>query len=103
MKVKIDTEITKLDGTKIIDENGSNSTLKSIMVRALTNSLDTDGALTGEKKFELYNVANKINSCKKEVELTVEEIALIKERIGKSFIIEVIGQAWNLLEAKEKD
>jgi len=28
MKVKIDTEITKLDGTKIIDENGSNSTLK---------------------------------------------------------------------------
>jgi len=65
--------------------------------------IDTDGALTGEKKFELYNVANKINSCKKEVELTVEEIALIKERIGKSFIIEVIGQAWNLLEAKEKD
>ena len=51
----------------------------------------------GAKKVEKYLLAQKVHNAD-EVELTVEEISLLKECIAVGYAPLVVGQAWCLLE-----
>lgn len=97
MKIKIDEAIKTLDG-KPIKEGKDPVTVKDILLQACTAQLQEDAQMPGVKKFELYNLANKINGQKKDIELTVEEIATLKDRVGKAFNVLVVGQVWTILE-----
>ena len=83
----------KEDGT-----DGKIATLQTICVGALQAQFQDEQSLSGIEKFKRYNLALKIDGSKGEVDITAEEIALIKELIGKGYTVAAVGQAYNLLE-----
>jgi hypothetical protein len=71
--------------------------LRDVVVEAL---LRPDDKLSGKEKAERYILAVKIHTSPKEIDLTVEELAKIKELVGKVFAPLIVGQAWQMLEGK---
>ena len=72
-------------------------TLGEVAVTALESQLEEDKQATGADKFKRDELARKIYG-KKDVALPAEEIATIKDRIGKSFGAMVVGAAWRMLD-----
>ena len=97
----------KIDLTKnFIDHKGSLIldgdkpwTLKNVIGQSLLSTFQGDEKLEGQKKYQLYQLGLKLEK-ESSVELTAEEIALIKDRISKGFTVLVMGQAWDMLEGK---
>lgn len=94
MKINVDTVLKQLNGLPL-KEGDNDFTLKSAAIEALM-LMSPDDQAGGEEKFSRYNLAIKVNAGG-EVELTPEEAAMIKQRIGKIFGPSVLGPAWTLL------
>ena len=76
-------------------------TVKKILMEALLQTGDMDKNLSGMEKYERSELARKINSGGI-VELTVEETATIKRRVGEICTPLVVGYIWNRMEEKVK-
>lgn len=76
-------------------------TVQQAIRLALTGSLD-DEKVKGDDKFKYFNLAKKIMDAKEaeDLELSAEEVTLIKERVGKFWGAELVGYVYNVLEAK---
>ncbi|MGD0799004.1 MAG: hypothetical protein ABR910_14905 [Acidobacteriaceae bacterium] len=76
-------------------------TLGDAAVNALESQTPDDLKSSGADKFKLDELARKVyrNS---DVTLSVEEIAAIKERIGKVYGPMVVGAAWRILDPGQK-
>ena len=100
MKVDVDKMIEGLDGNGIPkDEKGEPTLLKDVCVAALVSELPSDREKAdGAEKFKRYILAGKINKGGV-VELTADEVTMLKDRIGKGYGALVVGPAWTLLEA----
>jgi hypothetical protein len=99
MKIDFNRVLIDLTGEEISEsakEPDKKATLKFITMQALMNNVRGDESLSGHDKFKQYELAQKVNTGV--VELTAEEIALIKERIGLAFHTAIIGPAYQLLE-----
>jgi hypothetical protein len=97
MKLNLNQEFKALNGEVIKSESG-NLTLKSICSEALLNTSPED-KLSGEDKAKRYQLAHNIfNSKAANFEITVEEVALLKNLIGNLFTPLVVGQAFKFLE-----
>ena len=81
------------------DKRAKELTLSDVAVIALTTPIDDDRSITGDKKFELGLLAQKIYH-NKNAELTIDELEIIKTRIGKcpSFSSILVMEAWKLLD-----
>ena len=106
MKINFDSKILDFN-EKPLKENINGKTvdsdLKFYSILALTaNSKDPSKQLGGIEKVKRFTLAQKIN-CGGEIELTVEEISLIKQLIGEIFIVLVVGRCYELLDPKEKE
>jgi hypothetical protein len=73
------------------------ATLGYVAKEALVNALQGDPP-EGAGKFDRWQLAAKIYPDKSDVVLTAEEVATIKDRIGKGFPALVVGPAWKLLD-----
>jgi len=95
--------ITDLDGKPVPsgDAKTPNLTLGAVAVNALEATLEEDRGQSGAEKFKADELARKVYKAKAAV-LTVEEIALIKTRIGKAYGPLVVGSAWRLLDPSTK-
>lgn len=113
MKINFSQSITNLAGEplKERDENLKETdkaiTLSAICVNSLLAILpDAQGrpqVVTGQEKVKRFQLAQKINRGG-EIELETEEIAKIKDMVGKVQNVLVTGQAFKMLEGKkEKD
>lgn len=97
------TVLTGLDGKPLqepaspIDKTLHNVTLGSAAINALETTLDEDRSTTGEDKFKRDELARRINN-KSDVVLSVEDIALIKHRIGAAYPSILVGAAWRILD-----
>lgn len=101
MRIDITQELCGLDGA-LLKDGDDTLTLRSIGINALVASLDDDQRLSGEDKFELWMLAKRL--CEVDTpELKVEEVAKIKERIGKAYSQVVVGPAFTLLEDQGTD
>ena len=65
---------------------------------AATGMLPGDDGLAIATKIALYSLAKKLVAGGV-VDLSAEEIAMLKERIGRMFSIQIIGRAFEHLEA----
>ncbi len=74
------------------------ATLGQISKDALVNMLPEDQQATGASKYDHWMLAQKVYPDKKDVVLNAEEIATIKERIGKMYAPLVVGPAWRMLD-----
>lgn len=72
-------------------------TLRDVCVAALTSGFEGEARMTAPVKLELYLLSVKIFQ-NDEVDLTVEEIALVKKRIGIICPPLIVGRAYELLE-----
>lgn len=70
-------------------------TLGDVAGGALMSVLEEDKTATGEQKYKLFVLAQKVLSNHA---LTVDDIATIKKRIGVAYGPGVVGPAWNLLD-----
>ena len=91
------TVIKQSDGIKPImnPDTGKSMTLKDVCINALLVPNEKDEA---KQKYTDYEVFKKLRDSNKEVELTAEEIARIKKKIGDIYPALVLGQAWEGLE-----
>lgn len=97
MKYNLSQTILQLDGSAFEDK----PTLQAICLTAVTMPLKQDETLSLNQKLELYRLAQRIVATN-EVDLTSEEVSLLKERVGKVFNnITIIGRVVDILESNK--
>ena len=97
MKRNLDVVMTDLDNKEFADK----ATLRLVCFGAVSNPIQGDAEMPLDKKMKQYALLQKINAGG-EVDLSAEEIALIKERAGKLFPILIFGRMTDLLESEPK-
>jgi hypothetical protein len=101
MQIDFSQALTNLDGTPLAQANLEGGqpipiTLRLTATEALCRPTDERG-MTGAQKFERFSLALRINQGDP-VELTPEEVATIKQRIGETMPPIIVGRAYQLLD-----
>ena len=110
MKLDIGRVITNFEGKAIKDSFGISEdkiqkdlTLGGACINSLLYIQD-EKPISGQEKLDRYELALKIKVAlgtdKKEADLKIEEIAKIKELVGKFYNTLVVGQVFKLIEEK---
>ena len=73
------------------------ATLGLVAKESLTHQLQGDPP-EGGPKYDHWVLASKVYPDKSDVVLTAEELATVKERIGKAWPPEIVGPAWRMLD-----
>ncbi|MEA3225155.1 MAG: hypothetical protein U9Q07_04330 [Planctomycetota bacterium] len=102
MKIKFTTLMTDLDSKPIKEPTGDGETktvtLGDMCERQLLNNMDEKDAA---KRVEMFHLAMRIHGTSKEIEISVEECALLKKLIGNYNPL-ICGQCWDLLDKAAK-
>ncbi len=93
MKINLDTPLIGLDGKPLTNE-GKEIIARDIITNALMNQPPGEQP-NGEDSFKRYKLAESMLG--KEVDLTPEEIAMIKDRIGKQYTPIIVGPIYKIL------
>lgn len=75
-------------------------TLKAACFQSLGATFPDEQNLSGEDKFKRFELYQKIKSTPDPVDLTAEEVALLKKLVGKGYGSIIMGQCWMALENK---
>jgi hypothetical protein len=103
MTINVTTQITDYEGKPVKETPAEDSpvvTLRSVFFTAL-NNFTRDEMPTGEIKTQCYQITQKV-FANKEVDLTVDQRALILERVRKIYTSPLIcGRVEELLNEKK--
>lgn len=100
--VDFNVVLTGLDGLAITDPTSKEPiTLGDVAVVSLITMTDTDRQIEAKAKYDWAELARKI--YKKKADITAEDAALIKQRVGKIYGPLVVKQTWDLLEQKPSE
>ena len=94
MKYKLNVPLQELDGSAVVDQNKKTITVAHQCVLALCVNEEIDGM----EKMRRGELAEKIFKAKDEEDLPIEEIALVKQLVGKYLSTVAVMQIWRLLE-----
>ena len=89
-----------LDGEPFNDERGKLVTFRSATEDALNGNVTDEPGLTGQEKLDRWSLSLRVRQGGSSVELTVEEIALVKKLIAKRWSTPIVGQVWMRIEGK---
>ena len=98
MRVKVSAPVVDYEGNPIADGK-SPLTYRKVFTVAL-NAFDEKDKPAPEQMAHIYALSVKLYDST-EVDLSVEDATLIKERVGKTFNPLVYGRTCDLLEAKQ--
>ena len=98
MKRNFNQELTTFSGEKMKSVDGSTATAKSVIIDAL---LADDRQLSGTDKMKHFALAEKIHKSDDSVELSTEDLTIIKGAVGKIFAPMVVGQVYRIIEEIE--
>lgn len=117
MKVNVAAQILNLDGTPamqvklnavgrpVVGDDGEPElvpiTLRDVATKVLIETLKGDDALTAQAKLSHYVVAMKLRDAD-EVNLTLDEMKLIRDRVGIGYGPLVVGRVNELLDPPQK-
>lgn len=73
------------------------ATVRRVCCDALVAAFDDERNLAGEEKVKRFLLAQKLMAAE-EVDLTSEDVSLLKKLVAKGFGPLVVGQAWQLLD-----
>lgn len=99
MKIDFSQCIRSLEGTPLLSDDGKDLLMSTVAVASLLSSHPDDAKVSGEEKYQRYDLARRIYKAA-QVDLTVEEVAKIKQLIARQFTPAVIGSAYDLIENK---
>ncbi len=97
MYIAIDQKFKDIEGNYIL-ENEKEVELKTIIINALLGDYSDEKTLLGDDKLKRWDLAIKIKQASDTVELSAEEIVLIKFLVGKPYTTTITGQAYKMLE-----
>jgi len=101
MKINTKTKLKSLNGEllkdTLADGKTTEITLGSAIINALLVPVQNE---KGEEKVKKYELGVRIHQ-NDEIDLTAEEAALVKKRIGDVYGPIVVGQVFRLIENKE--
>ncbi len=107
MKIDFNTELKDLRGKPIpltIDNVSVNATLLEACVESLMCLFDNERTEEGKSKYERWKLAEKLmKSVSGVVDLSVEEIAKLKKRVGKRYSPLIVGPAYSILDNVEDE
>lgn len=92
MKVNFNKKFKNFDGSEMEGETIAMMVAKSLFTYGNADPVDVD------TKFRAYMLWQKIAHATGDVEITVEEAALIKEVCGKSLVAGGYGQVCGIIE-----
>jgi hypothetical protein len=92
--MNLTTSLTDIDGNEFQDK----STVKTAILGSLMNPLPGDETMVADKKVALFKLALKVNDTAADCQLTAEEVAMIKERVGKGYPPLIVGRVFQLLD-----
>lgn len=96
MKIQFDTPILDLQGQPIPDGDKS-VTLASLSCAALSAQFNDETGLAAEEKYKRFKLGLKIVGGG-EIDVSLDERALLKQLIGKAFPPVMVGRAFDLLD-----
>ena len=98
MKINVDETLKTLDGQTMMDNDGKGNaieaSLKTVLVNAVLAPTEKEAGVDKVRKYELAKMLFKGG----EVDLTAEDITLIKKQVGENFAPIVVGQVFEMLE-----
>ena len=101
MKLDVTQVLKSISGDNLIDVDENNEvmpiSLRYVLVNSLMVPIEKD---SGPKKAEKYGLAIDIQR-NDEVEVTAEQIVILKEAIGKPYGPSVVGPVYAILDGKE--
>lgn len=103
MKRNLNVVLKTLDGQPLKeDHNGAvrDVQLSRLAVNALLVNYPDEQSLSGEDKVKRFKLAKQINDADGDVEVTAEQVALLKSLIAKGYTPLVVGQAYEILEGE---
>jgi len=101
MKINTKTKLKSLNGELLKDTLADGKTTEMTLGSALINALLVPVQNEkGEEKVKKYELGVRIYQ-NDEIDLTAEEAALVKKRIGDVYGPIVVGQVFRLIENKE--
>lgn len=117
MKIDFNYQFKTLDGEvirerpdeEIVDKDGKKTTKKfppftlrkvceNVLLAPNTDEAGEPKEINGEEKAKRYDLAKRLYAGIGLVDLRAEEIALLKELIGKMYPTLTSGQAWEILD-----
>lgn len=94
MKRNLDLPLLQLDGSPFADA----PTLKALIFHSITSVIKGDDQAMVETKLKMYRIAQKV-APGGVVDLEIDELAMIKDRIGKACAnVIAMGRSFELLE-----
>lgn len=103
MKIDFSKPILDLAGMPVKQTEAADSpdaTLATVATGALMATFPDERELSGTDKAARFHLAMKLTNGG-DVDLKVEDVALLKNLIGKAFGPLVVGRAYDLLDPKE--
>lgn len=106
MKIKLTDELTDYEGKPLTVPDDENTGAKKsvtffdVFINALNSQLQGE-ILTSEKKNQIYQISKKIYNSN-EPNLTPEQLATIKERVGKIYAPLVYGKVCDRIDGVEE-
>ncbi len=102
MKLDLSKEVKSLNGDAMLEKINANAepkaiTYENIIVNAIMGVVDGE-KISGEEKFKRYNLAKDIHDKPEEVELSLEDRVLIKERVNRFYSVLIYGRVCDFLE-----
>lgn len=92
-KYNLDTQITDLENKPFAD----GATLRTVLLGACLSTLRGDELMDEKQKVPIYLLSKKISE-KGDIELTAEDVVLLKGRVGKAYNPLVVGRAYEILD-----
>ncbi len=97
MKININQVLTQLNGQPIKDTDESGKAVDATVRNALVNAvLLPEQNEKGTQKVLKYELAKKIYQAKEDVEVTAEEVVMLKRVVGEAFAPLIVGQLMEL-------
>lgn len=92
----LEAEERKDDDVKKVQMTLGGACSKSLLSVATRKDMEE----SGEVKYKRWQLAGKIMNTKEAVDVTAEEIVLIKKHVGNSYGPVVVGPVYDILEGK---
>lgn len=98
MNIDFSIPLYDMDNKPINEAPDKPLLLDKVCVNALLSDTP-DEKISGEAKLVRFKLAKRIYGAS-EIDITAEEIVLIKDRVGKQYLALIVGQVFELLEGK---
>jgi hypothetical protein len=97
VRIDFQQRLKAIDGSELV-ENGKPVTLAAVAVNALLDVIPKQEEVTSEAKVQRWRIAQRIFAAEEPVDVTVEEVVIVKKLIGIGYAPLIVGQAFDLIE-----